>query len=100
MASSISSRRSSFFLAIFSYALLVGLVLYIRQHPSPGFGGLTNIAIVTLIWVFFAFLVYGWLYGRNRVPLATHADRLYVTGMTVKTLVYTESASPCSRYLN
>ena len=77
------------FLAVFSYVLLAALVLYVRQHPFPGFGGLTNLAIITLVWAFYAFLVYGCLYGRNRTPMATHAIRLHTIGVLVKTFVYT-----------
>ncbi|HTC52750.1 MAG TPA: hypothetical protein VK700_12515 [Steroidobacteraceae bacterium] len=76
-------------LAVLSYVLFVGLVLYIRQHPFPGFGGLTNIYIITPVWVFYAFLAYVCLYGRNRNPVATHADRLYAIGVVVKACVYT-----------
>jgi hypothetical protein len=77
------------FLAGLSYVLVVALVLYIRQHPLPGSGGLTNIVFVTLVWLFFAFLVYGSLYGRNRVPMAPHAVRLDTIGVVVRTIVYT-----------
>jgi hypothetical protein len=77
------------FLAVLSYVLLAALVLYIRRHPFPGFGGFTNLVIITLVWAFYAFLVYGCLYGRNRIPVATHADRLFTIGVTVKIFIYT-----------
>jgi len=77
------------FLAVLSYVLFVALVLYIREHPFPGFGGLTNIVIITPVWAFYACLAYLCLYGRNRNPVATHADRLYAIGVIVKTCVYT-----------
>ncbi|HEV2702398.1 MAG TPA: hypothetical protein VGV09_12240 [Steroidobacteraceae bacterium] len=80
------------FFAVLSYFLFAALVLYIRQHPFPGFGGLTNIVIITLAWVFNAFLIYGCLYGRNRNPLVTHADRLYVIGMVVKICIWSSIA--------
>jgi hypothetical protein len=35
-----------------------------------------------------ALVVYGCLYGRNRNPVATHADRLYAIGVIVKCCVY------------
>jgi hypothetical protein len=76
-------------LAVLSYFLFVALVLYIRQHPFPGFGGLTNIYIITPVWAFYAFMAYACLYGRNRNPLATHADRLYAIGVILKCCVYT-----------
>jgi hypothetical protein len=77
------------FVAVFSYVLFAALVLYIRQHPFPESGGLTNLLGVTLVWALLAFWVYGWLYGRNRVPLATHADRLFTIGVVLKTFIYT-----------
>ncbi len=76
------------FLAVLSYGLLVALVLYVRQHPFPGYGGFTNLVIITLVWTFFAFLVYGCLYGRNRFPLATYSDRLQTIGVLVRTYIY------------
>ena len=76
-------------LAVLSYLLFAALVLYIRQHPFPGFGGLTNLAIITPGYAFNALLVYGCVYGRNRNPVATHAERLFAMGVIVKMCVYT-----------
>jgi hypothetical protein len=76
-------------LAALNYFLFVAFVLYIRRHPFPGFGGLTNILIITLVYALGAFVVFGSLYGRKRNPLETHADRLYTIGVVVKTFVYT-----------
>jgi hypothetical protein len=45
------------FLAVLTCLLFVALVLYIRQHPFPGFGGFTNIVIITACYAFFAFVV-------------------------------------------
>jgi hypothetical protein len=78
----------SVFLAILSYILFAALVLYIRQHPFPGFGGLTNLAVITPVCALNALIVYGCLYGRNRNPVATHEDRLYAIGVIVKSCVY------------
>jgi|HubBroStandDraft_1064217.scaffolds.fasta_scaffold30006_3 hypothetical protein len=77
------------FLAVLSYLLFAALVLYIRQHPFPGFGGLTNLVVITPIYVLNALVVYGCLYGKNRNPVATYADRLYAIGVIVKCAVYT-----------
>jgi hypothetical protein len=81
------------FVALFSYVLFVALVLYIRQHPFPGFGGLSNLVTITLLWAFFAFLAYGCLYGRNRFPMATYAIRLHTIGVLVRTFIYTGIAT-------
>jgi hypothetical protein len=77
------------FIAVLCYTLFVALVFYIRQHPFPGFGGFTNIVVITLVCALNAFLVYGCLYGKNRNAVATHADRLYAIGLVVKIAVYT-----------
>lgn len=77
------------FLAGLCYFLFAAQVIYIRQHPFPGFGGLANIEIITLIYALNAFFVYGYVYGRNRNPVATHADRLYAIGVVVRICVYT-----------
>jgi hypothetical protein len=76
------------FLAGLTYFVMVALVLYIRQHPFPGFGGFLNIGITTLVYALNASVVYWWLYGRKRNPLETHADRIQATGVVVRTLVY------------
>ncbi|HEY4211172.1 MAG TPA: hypothetical protein VGM84_06810 [Steroidobacteraceae bacterium] len=77
-------------LAALSYFLLFALVIYIRQHPFPGYGGFTNVGIITLLYAVSAFVVYGQIYGGKKGnPLATHADRLHAIGAVVKTLVYT-----------
>ncbi|HEY4342158.1 MAG TPA: hypothetical protein VGM97_19595 [Steroidobacteraceae bacterium] len=76
-------------LAVLSYAVLAALVIYLRQHPYPGFGGFANLGFITLAYAFFALVAYQVLYGRKPNPLVTHADRLYAIGMTIKTLIYT-----------
>lgn len=76
------------FIAILSYLLFVALVLYIRQHPFPGFGGLTNIYIISATWAFYAIVVYGILYGRKPTPLISQEERLYAMSMGVKVCIY------------
>jgi len=75
-------------LAVLSYFLFAALVLYIRPHPLPGFGGLTDIGLITLCYAFCAFVAFGFLYGKKPSPLVTHADRLYAIGVVVKSCVY------------
>lgn len=77
------------FLAVVSYFLFAAFVIYIQKHPFPGFAGLINIGIVTLVYALNTFLVYMMLYGRQRNPLVTHVDRLHAISVTVKSSVYT-----------
>jgi FtsH-binding integral membrane protein len=78
------------FLAVLGYFLFAAFVMYIEQHPFPGFAGaLVNIGIVTLVYALIASLTYTRLYGRKSSPLETHSDRLRTTGVTVKVGVYT-----------
>ena len=75
-------------LAVLSYFLFAAFVIYIHQHPFPGFAGLISIGGVTLIYAVNAFVVYTMLYGRHRNPFETHAGRLHGIGVAVKSSVY------------
>ena len=44
------------FLAVLSYFLFAGFVIYIQQHPFPGFAGLINIGAITLVYAVNAFV--------------------------------------------
>ena len=76
------------FLAVFSYFLFAAFVIYIRQHPFPGFAGLINLGALTLVYALNAFVVYMTLYGKKKNPFETHAGRLHAIGLTVKSSVY------------
>ena len=76
------------FLAVLVYFLFVAFVIFIRQHPFPGFAGLINIGAVTLVYALNAFVVYQQLYGKKH-PLETHEGRVHTIGVTVKGGVYT-----------
>jgi hypothetical protein len=78
----------SVFLAALSYVLFAAFVIYIRQHPFLGFAGLVNIGALTLVYALNAFVVYMTLYGKKRNPFGTHAGRLHMIGLTVKSSVY------------
>jgi len=75
-------------LAVLGYFLFAAFVIYIQQHPFPGFAGLINIGIVTLVYAVQAIFVYTMLYGRNKNPLETHAGRLHTIGLAVTSSVY------------
>jgi hypothetical protein len=77
------------FLAVLSYFLYAAFVLYIEQHPFPGFAGsLINIGEVTLIYAANAFALYITLYRGKKSPLETNAGRLHTLGLAVKGIVY------------
>jgi hypothetical protein len=76
------------FLAVSSYLLFAAFVIYIQQHPFPGFAGLINIGAITLVYALNASVVYMMLYGKKRNPFETHARRLHAIGLTVKSSVY------------
>ena len=77
------------FLAVLSYLLYAAFVIYIEQHPFPGFAGpLINIGGITLVYAANALAVYVTLYGRTRNPLETPAGRLDTIGLSVKGIVY------------
>jgi len=76
-------------LAVLSYFLYAAFMLYIEQHPFPGFAGpLINIGVVTLAYAANAFGLYITLYRGKKSPLETHAGRLHTIGLAVKGLVY------------
>jgi hypothetical protein len=76
------------FLAVLSYFLFAAFVIYIWQHPFPGFAGLINLGALTLVYALNAFVVYTMLYGKKTNPSGTHAGRLHMIGLTVKSSVY------------
>jgi len=75
-------------LAVLSYFLFVAYVIYLQQHPFPGFAGLINIGAMTLVYAVQALVVYLVLYGKKANPFETHAGRLRTIGRGVKACVY------------
>jgi hypothetical protein len=76
------------FVAVLSYFLSAGFVIYIHQDPFPGFAGYINLGAITLVYALNAFGVYTMLYGKKKNPLETHADRVRAIGLGVKACVY------------
>lgn len=77
------------FIAVLSYFLYAAFVIYVDQHPFPGFAGsLVNIAGITLIYAGNAFALYITLYRGKKSPLETHAGRLHTMSLAVKGIVY------------
>ena len=87
-------------LAVLSYVLFAGFVIYIQQDPFPGFAGYFNIGVVTLVYALNAFGVYTMLYGRKTNPLETQADRVRAIGLGVKAGIYSCIACVVSISLN
>lgn len=80
--------------AVLSYLLFAAFMIYIEQHPFPGFGGaLANIGILTLGYAGLALVVYNMLYGKNRSPFETHVGHVQRIGLAVKGIVYVCIAS-------
>jgi hypothetical protein len=76
------------FLAALSYFLFAAWVIHIQQHPFPRFSGLINIGIITLVYALQASVVYAVLYGKKPNPFETHAGRVRMIGLVVKSCVY------------
>jgi hypothetical protein len=76
------------FLAVLGYLLFAAFVIYLQQHPFPGFAGVINIGALTLVYALNAFVVYVTLYGKKRNPFETHTGRLHTIGLSVKSSVY------------
>jgi hypothetical protein len=76
------------FVAALSYLLFAAFVIYLRQHPFPGFAGLITLGAVTLVYALNAFVVYRMLYGKKTNPFETHEGRLRTIGLVVKSSVY------------
>ncbi|HKE97041.1 MAG TPA: hypothetical protein VKB34_22220 [Povalibacter sp.] len=74
-------------LAVLAYFLFAGLVIYLRQHPFPGFGGFANLGIITIMYAFNAFLIFKQMYGRKH-PLQTQEDRVLTLGAKIRLYVY------------
>ena len=75
--------------AVVSYFLFAGLVIFIQKDPFHGFAGpLVNIGCVTLVYALNAFVVYTMLYGKKSNPFETHSGRAHTIGLAVKSSVY------------
>jgi len=87
-------------LAVLSYFLCVAYVIYVKQHPFPGFAGLINIGVITLVYAVQALVVYLVLYGKKANPFETHAGRVRTIGLAVKSCVYSCIAAAVFLALN
>ena len=84
--------------AVLIYFLFAAFILYLRASPFPGFAGLVNLLVVTLLYALHGCIVYTWLYGKKSNPLETHAGRLHSIGLIVKSGVY--SCIACVLFLS
>ena len=75
--------------AVLCYFLYAAFVIYIEQHPFPGFAGcVINLGGITLVYAANALALYVTLYGKSHNPFETRAGRLHKIGMAVKGIVY------------
>jgi hypothetical protein len=74
------------------YFLFAAFVIYIQEHPFPGFSGYRLLRTVTLVYALNAFLAYWLLYRRKRWPLETSAYRVHAVRVQVKIAFYTSIA--------
>jgi len=79
-------------MAIFSYIVVMLLVLYVIRHPFPGFAGPINIVMITALNLLFAGAVIRFLSGKKGNPHQAHADRLKGIAIAVKMMVLTSIA--------
>lgn len=73
------------FVAVASYFLFVGFVIYVQQEPFPGYG---LIGVLTLTYALQSIAVYKKLYGKRSNQFETHAARVHAIDLTVKVSVY------------
>jgi hypothetical protein len=76
------------FAAALAYVLYAAYLLYIGQHPFPGFAGIgTNLALVSLLYAMNGFMVYRTLYGRKLNGLETGASAVQAMGTSIRACV-------------
>jgi hypothetical protein len=81
--------RSAVALAVVVYFAFAAFLLYIDQHPFPGFAGaLVNIAGVTGIYVVMSLAIYVTLRTMGSSPLQAREDRIRSVGLAVTICVY------------
>jgi hypothetical protein len=75
-------------LSAIAYVLFAAYVLYLREHPFPGFAGLVNLAAMSLVYALNAFGIYWLMYGRKINAVETQANSQRTIGRSVRGLVY------------
>lgn len=70
-------------LALLLYVGFVALVVYINQDPFDGFAGLWNLAWVTVLYLFFASIIFWNLRGKKRDPHQDDEDRFRQIGIII-----------------
>ncbi|MGH6913944.1 MAG: hypothetical protein ACREH3_09595, partial [Geminicoccales bacterium] len=77
--------RSAVGLAALVYLMHIALLLYIEQHPFPGFAGLLiNIAGITLIYAAMALAIYLALRKVGSSPMQRLEDRMRSVGLAIR----------------
>lgn len=83
-------------LAITVYVLFVILVAVISKYPFDGFAGYVNVFGVTLLNVFFALIIYKYVYGKKTDPHQSDEDRFQKTSRVVKLMLFSSIAATVS----
>jgi len=58
------------------YLAYIGTVIYVAQDPFEGFAGYWNILYVSLLNLFFVFMIRAQIQGKKSDPYQTHHDRI------------------------
>lgn len=80
--------------AALAYILFTAALLYIWQHPVPGFNyPMRPLTFVTFTYIWTGLFVYRLLHGRKNTPLETRADRAHQAAIGIKVGFYISIAT-------
>jgi hypothetical protein len=87
-------------LAAAIYVLFVIFIMYFKQFNYPWFGGYWNIVGITGMNIFYAAIVFWYMYGKKVNPHTTNQDRSRQTAAIAKIMVFISIAATISVSLN
>lgn len=73
--------------AVISFLVYVTVIIYMQQHPFPGFVGYWNILFVGLLNGFFLLMSYVIIRGKKSDPHQSHQDRINFIKLSVQMLM-------------
>lgn len=87
--------RTTVALAVLVYFLFIAVLLYVEQHPFPGFAGLTvNLVFTTLLYALMALAIYLTMVTMSSSALQAREDRMRSVRWVVNVFVYVCIAQP------